>query len=170
MAHMSRESVAWGDAGIEQTLAIMSQLVSDGVDTPSVVGFARRLAVQAGVRRSALQAMTIQAFLQRVWRFVNDPADRELLVAPDVLLANYHVAGYIAGDCDEAAVLGATLGKAIGLAPTWTVYAFEDGPPETWTYHVFAALLTDDGRTVSLDVTRPAGPVPAPSRILTMDA
>lgn len=171
MTHMSRATIAWGDAGVEQTLAMMAGLIDEAIDTPDVVYFARRLAVQAGVRRPYFQALAIRTWLARAWRFVDDPRDRDLLVSADELLRQYRDYGFIAGDCDEAAILGAALGRAVGFRAQLVVYGFpSDDPTEPDRYsHVFAVLLTDDGRPISLDVTRPAGPVLAPTRSLITD-
>lgn len=166
MTHTSRIAISGGDAGVMQTLTIMANLIDEGVDSPTVVQFARHLAVRAGVRRPYMQALAIQSWLSRVWRFVDDPADRDLLTSPDWLLAQYQQHGIIAGDCDEAAVLGAALGKSIGLAVQLVVIGF---PPDDHFSHVYAVLLTDDGQGVSLDVTRPRGPVPAPTRVSSVD-
>lgn len=154
-----------------ETLNAMTTLVDEGVDAPAVVMIARQLAVMAGVRRPYFQALAIQAWMKRVWRYVDDPNDRDLLIAPDVLLQQFDAVGFIAGDCDEAAIVGAALGRAIGLSAQFVVLGFaSDDPTQPDRFaHVFAVLLTDDGQHISLDVTRPAGPVPPPTRILTVD-
>lgn len=163
--------VAWGDAGVSQTLALMSQLIDEGVDSSDVVLFARRLAAQAGVRRPYLQALTIQNWLKRVWRFVDDPLDRDLLTAPDWLLAQFCAQGFVAGDCDEAAILGGALGKSVGFGVRLVALGFPADDPTQLDRlsHVYAVLLTDDGREVSLDVTRPAGPVAEPTCMMIVD-
>jgi hypothetical protein len=171
MAHTSRVSIAYGDAGVEQTLTVMAQLIDEGVDSPHVVLFARMMAVRAGVRNQYAQAQAIRAWMARVWRFVDDPPDRDLVTSADWLLAQLQVSPIIAGDCDEAAILGGALGKSVGMFVRLVVLGFpssEPAEPDRLS-HVYAVLLTDDGREVSLDVTRPAGPVPAPTRLLTMD-
>lgn len=170
MTHVSFASIAYGDAGIEQTLNLMRELIDTAIDSPRVVHLARALAVQTGERRQYAQAVVIREWLKRVWRFVYDPADRELLMDVDEALNALARLGVIPGDCDEAAIVGASLGRAIGLYARLIVYAFEtDDDPAQTTYHVFAVLLTDDGREVNLDVTRPRGPVPAPTRSFAVD-
>jgi transglutaminase-like putative cysteine protease len=149
----------------------MASLVDTSLDNPEVIDAARALAVSAGPRRPYYQALAIAGFLQRVWRFVDDPNDRDTLRDPVTLLREYANTGRIAGDCDEAAILGAALGRGIGLSAQFYVLGFasDDEPGPGRLQHVFAVLLTDDGRQVSLDVTRPAGPLPVPSRIVAMD-
>lgn len=169
MTYATFAKIRSGDAGIIDTLDLMSEYIQAGIDNPTVVQFARRLAVSAGVRNQYAQAQVIRAFLSRVWRFVNDPHDRELLAEPEVSLREHLEHGIVTGDCDEAAIFGATLGRAVGLYAQLVVYEFATADPDASLAHVFAVLLTDAGETVSLDVTRPRGPVPAPSRVLAID-
>lgn len=151
---VQRVTIAWGDAGVRQTLDVMRQMVLASAGIPSVVETARSLAYYGG-------AAAIRQWMSRVWRFVPDPAHTELLATPEYLLQQLDDTGQIVGDCDDAAVLGAALGEAIGLEATFTVLAFDEGAgPTFWQpiprfSHVFASLLTPDGRTVNLDVTRP---------------
>jgi transglutaminase-like putative cysteine protease len=146
----------------------MAGLVDAGLACPILVDTARFLAVSGGVRQSLAQAHAIRTWLARVWRYVDDPQGHELLVSPEKLLRDYQRLGYIAGDCDEAAILGAALGRAVGFAARFTVLAFE-GSDDGQYEHVYASLLTSDGTEVTLDVTKPAGPVPAVSRSLSVD-
>lgn len=171
MMRVIRSLIAGGDVGVQQSLDMMASYVDDALDSQAVVYFARSLAVQAGVRRPYVQALAIKNWLARVWRFVDDPLDRDLFVTPERALVEYSATGVVTGDCDEAATLGAALGRAIGLRAQFVVYGFPSSDPEQdgRFSHVFAVLLTDDNASVSLDVTRPVGPVPDPSRVLTLD-
>ena len=86
------------------------------------------------------------------------------------MLAQFARDGWIAGDCDEVAILGAALGKSIGIPATFTALAFdspEDSPDRL--AHVFATLLPGDGDGVSLDVTKPSGPPPPVTRAVTVN-
>jgi len=169
--HMTTYVVDYGDRGVRQTLDMMRALVDAALDDLSVISLARQLAVGAGVRRPYMQALAIQGFLKRTWRFVDDPLDRDVMISPVESVAQFARNGYIVGDCDEAATLGAALGRAIGLnAEFWVLGFGSDDPAENDRLaHVFAVLLTDDGRQVSLDVTRPSGPLPNPTRTLAVD-
>lgn len=157
MTHLDIRSIDYGDRGVMQTLQAMAALVNDGVNQPTVVHFARRLAVVSGVRMYAQQAMGIRQWLAQVWRFVDDPPDRELLRDPAVLLNEYQRYGTITGDCDEVAILGAALGKAIGLQAEFVALGFynPDGTPGRYE-HVYAVVTTPTGATIDMDVTRPA--------------
>lgn len=167
----SSRSIAGGDAGALETLAIMAELTNRATRNPFVVAAARSLAVRSSSPRDDYgQAIAIREWLARRWRFVDDPTDTELLRDPENMLREYFDTGGVMGDCDEAAILGAALGKSIGLGACFTVLAFDprDGGNGGFS-HVFATLLTSDGRSVSLDVTKPAGSVPAPSRELSVE-
>lgn len=168
---VTTQAVSYGDRGVEQTLNIMCALVDAALDDPTVITLARRVAAIGG-RRPYAQALAIQGFLKRVWRFVDDPTDRDVLVAPARTVAEFFATGYMTGDCDEAATVGAALGRAVGLSAEFWVLGFASDIPEESDRlsHVFAVLLTDDGKRVSLDVTRPAGTLPNPTRLLTVSA
>jgi transglutaminase-like putative cysteine protease len=162
---VEQRSIGFGDVGTLDDLSHMAGLVDRSLSSPRVVMFARSLAARS-VRWPEAQALAIRNFLTRVWRFVEDPARRELLRDPDHMLREYEATGIITGDCDEAAILGAALGEAVGLGAQFVVLGF---PESDNNYsHVFARLLTPAGKLVSLDVTRPAGPVPAPSRVMVV--
>ncbi len=159
-------TIGTGDTGVQQTLVLMSRLVEQDQQIPLVVETARQLAVAQGAGSEYRSALTIRAWMARVWRYVGDPVTREHLEDADYLLRQYQQLAYIPGDCDEAAILGATLGKAIGIPASWTVLAFNHGPYS----HVYATLYPADGPAVELDVTRPAQRLATPTRSLTVEA
>jgi transglutaminase-like putative cysteine protease len=163
--------MGWGDVGTEHDLAHMASLIDASLDDERVIGFARAFAVTAGVRNQRAQAYAIRDWLQRVWRFVEDPARRELLRDPAHMLLEYAHDSMIRGDCDEAAILGAALGNAVGIPAQLVALAFADPdmPGRDRFQHVYAVLLTPDGEAVSLDVTKPPGPVPVATRTMTID-
>jgi transglutaminase-like putative cysteine protease len=149
----------------------MVGLVNASLTNPLVVSAARTLAANSAPARDQYrQAIAIRSWLARYFRFVDDPVGLELLRDPENLLREYYTTSRIIGDCDEAAILGAALGKAVGIPAAFTVLAFgvDDGGSEMFS-HVLATLLTDRGHTVSLDVTKPPGSVPAPTRVLSVE-
>jgi hypothetical protein len=162
--------IPWGDDGAVADLAIMREKILTATRDPTTVYAARDLAVMASPVRSnpdtLAQAMAIRAWLADVWRFVDDPKQNELLREPRRMLLEYSQKGYVTGDCDEAAILGAGLGVAIGMDAH--LVAVDFGGPEGRYGHVYA-YLTTAGVDVDLDVTKPAGPVPSPVRTLIMD-
>lgn len=168
MTTVTTGTIAWGDAGVIQTLQYMTGLIDAAVDSPVIVTFARQLAAADVTRNQVSQANVIRSWLARVWRYVDDPNDRELLRDAPAMLREYAVHHVVYGDCDEAAVLGASLGKAIGLSAQLVALGFDTDAAQRFQ-HVYAQLLTDGGQVVELDVTKPRGPIPQVTRTLTMD-
>ena len=102
----------------------------------------------------------IRRWLAAHWRFVSDPVTAELLQDPRTTLRTILEPGgpgEASGDCDDAALLGAALGMAVGLPVRWRVLGFA-GNGGTYG-HVMGYLWTG-GRWLDLDVTRPLSPLP----------
>jgi hypothetical protein len=161
----------WANQQVFGTLDVMAANVNADLEAEPVLQLARRL-VTSDPRYSSpyLRALIIRAWLAGVWKFVDDPYHREHLRTPVQLIDDYHRLGYIPGDCDEAATLGAALGKAVGLRAMFAVLAFEVGGNGADIFsHVYTVLLTDDDKAIDLDVTRPAGPVPEPTQTAMVD-
>lgn len=103
------------------------------------------------------QVRALRSFLGRVWTFVRDPVGIELVRRPERLLDLWRLKGHIPGDCDDAAVLGAALGKSVGFPARFVVLGFY-GPRMPFS-HVYAELQAPDG-WVDLDVTRTPARLP----------
>lgn len=162
-------SLGRGDVGAMDDLNHMARLVAQSIRSPIVVMQARQIARLAGERNYRAQAIGIRDFLRSVWRFVDDPRYDELLRDGEHMLRELQATGFITGDCDESAVLGAALGEAIGIEAELVALAFDPDQGGDGSYsHVYAQLLTPEGGSISLDVTRPAGSVPNPSRVLVV--
>jgi hypothetical protein len=168
---VTRKSLGTGDGAVMDTLTAMCAAVARDQASPIVVYTARQLAMNVNARSEHDAALAIRQWLGKRWVFIPDPLDDELIIDGETSLNNM-VNGQMSGDCDDVAVLGASLGKAIGIAPAFTVLAFdEEGGATVPRYsHVFASLLPIDGAPVTLDVTRPAGPVAPVARVLSVDA
>lgn len=152
-----------GDSGTAQTVAQMRNLVNSSLTDPVVVATARALAAAAQVRDTDGQAENIKTYLMDHFQFVRDPSGVELLSTPRFMLDSITARMYAQGDCDEAAILAAALGKAIGLRARFILLGFSGstGP----LAHVFTLLR---GRSAwhNLDVTRPQmGYTPTASRV-----
>jgi len=159
---MLLSQVATGDMGTMQTISAMRRLVNMSLVDSIVVQTARSLAAQSMPRDRDAQAYSIQAFLKEHFQFVNDPRGVELLVPPKAMLQTIARRGVVTGDCDEAAILGAALGKAIGIRACFVVLGFRG--PRGPLSHVYTVLRGSSG-WVSLDITRPErGPFPPVSR------
>lgn len=142
----------------------MAATIQDATADPYVVTFARALVKSPAayaISTQANAARVIRNFVWSVWRFVDDPVNRELLRTPYNMLMEYDACGYVMGDCDEAAMLGAALGASVGIQPTLTVMEFADNSGQY--SHIYASLLPTDGAPVSLDITRPPRGTPVPA-------
>jgi transglutaminase-like putative cysteine protease len=94
----------------------------------------------------------IRQWLNRRFRFVRDPQGVELLKSPEVMLQESDLQGEAAGDCDDAAILGASVALASGYRVRWVVLGFQRGGPYG---HVYAEANDGHGWQ-DFDVTRPA--------------
>jgi transglutaminase-like putative cysteine protease len=151
-----RVTVGWippGGLGTVATLQRMRQLVTASLVKPRVVQTARAITAECPERDGRCRALLIRRWLDEHLRFVPDPRGVELVVTPEVLLEQIERGYYTQGDCDDAAVLGAALAKAIGLRARFVVLGFleRQGP---WR-HVYAAVQVGPSVWVDLDVTRP---------------
>lgn len=144
-----RSWIPRGDLGIEWTVRRMRQLVASSLGSPLLATTAAHI-----VRRSrspAEAADRIRGFLEEAVRFEHDPRGVELLKPPDMMLEELEQRGEAVGDCDDVAVFGAALGRAIGLPARFVLLAFTHGAPFE---HVYTELQTEEGWR-ELDTTRP---------------
>lgn len=144
-----RSWIPSGDLGIEWTVRRMRRLVADARSSHLLAETARNIVTRS--RSSTEAAERIRAFLESSVRFAHDPRGVELLKPPDMMLEELEQLGEAVGDCDDVAVLGAALGRAIGLPARFVLLAFTRGAPFE---HVYTELLTDGGWQ-DLDTTRP---------------
>lgn len=160
--------VSWipgGDLGTWATLRAMRALVRAGIADRLTVETAQRIVSSCPPRDVVCEALTIRAFLTSNFRFVRDPAQQETLHPARILLEQLARDGVASGDCDDAAILGATLAAAIGFTPYAVVTGYR--VPGASFRHVIATVPLDasGSRWVDFDVTRPVGAPPrSPSR------
>lgn len=161
MTNVTRSIISSGDYGSRQTLDRMAALVNASLSVPLVIETANGIAATVPPRDYYAIAQAIRAWLTRRFRFVRDPVGVELLRDPEYQLRQWMTNGYITGDCDDAAILGAALGKAVGIGGKFVAVGFRPGGP---LVHVFTVLtgrasggIGSLGSGVDLDVTRPVG-------------
>lgn len=140
-----------GDAGTAVTLRKMASLVNQSIAKPVVRGTAVNIVRSVVPRDRRGQVQAIRQFLAERVQFVRDPVGVELLHAPDFLLRDVATRYYASADCDDVAMLGAALGKSVGLRARFIAVAFYD--PVAPYSHVWAELFDGD-RWGELDVTR----------------
>jgi transglutaminase-like putative cysteine protease len=168
MALVTRRMIFGGDFGAMQTLQHMRRLANEALADPLVIETARGIIEAAGVagRDQMGKYLALRQWLAEHLSFMPDPVGLELLSTPHYLLQQIQQRQFVSGDCDDAAILGAALGKAVGLPAKYRALSFvnQSRPFQ----HVYTLLLVQ-GRWANLDVTRsPAGTPPAPARTLDL--
>ena len=160
MTQTNAEPLGSGDYGAAQTLDRMAALVNRSLSVPLVVETANGIAALVPPRDYVAIAQAIRAWLQKHFRFVRDPLGVELLRDPQYQLRQWMAQGYISGDCDDVAILGAALGKAVGIGARFMAVGFRPGGPLVHVYTILTGRADGGigslGRGVDLDVTRPA--------------
>ena len=112
------------------------------------------------------QIQAIGAWLNAHFRYLSDPVGVELLRDPNGGITEILRYGYTQGDCDEAAMLSATLGMANGIPARFRALAFYS--PTAPFSHVICDLLGPGNTWIPIDITKPANMdvPPTPTRTL----
>lgn len=154
------EPLGTGDYGARQTLRRMRDLVNRSLTVPLVVETANGIAALVPPRDYVGIAKAIRSWMTQRFRFVRDPLGVELLRDPVYQLNQLSTLGYISGDCDDAAVLGAALAKSVGIGARFVAVSFQPGAPLVHVYTVLTGRMDGGigslGPGIDLDVTRPA--------------
>lgn len=151
-----------GDSGTLATVAHMRRFVRRGVMYPLTVQLAGLIVEGAGEYRPA-QARALRSWLDHNTRFLPDPHGPELLRSVPEMLEMLRARGWVLADCDDIAILGAALGKAVGFPARFTLLGFHH--PGLPFRHIYSELF-DGQRWVDLDVTRPSQPIAPVKRVL----
>lgn len=148
-----RQAIFGGDLGSLQTLQRMKRIVNESLSDPLVIETARGIVEHAGIlgRDEAGKYMAIREWMADHLAFMPDPVGVELLSTPHYMLARIRAAEFVSGDCDDAAILGAALGKAVGLRAKFRALGFSSRSRPF--QHVYTLLLVR-GRWANLDTTR----------------
>ncbi len=130
------------DARVEATIDVMRATIDHAPEWPEV----RALANIASMHRGGPIA-GVWALLKAWVRFRRDPPGVEFPARPDRLAAAILKGRAVQGDCDDVAVLGGSLLRALGIRPALIVMGrSESGPYE----HVYFGAVVD-GRLIPLD-------------------
>lgn len=140
-----------GDAGTRCTLKDMRTLVLSSLQEPVVRDLALSIIRQSRSHDYSGQAIAIREWVDNHFQFVRDPVGIEELRSPTDMARLLSRSPLIQGDCDDAAVFTAALGRAIGLRAKFTAVAFVD-PRAPYT-HVYTWLWTHEGWR-DMDITR----------------
>jgi hypothetical protein len=139
-----------GEAGTEQTITVMRELVDQAAADP---GFVRRAvdilrSVPAFDELGETEALF--EWVRRNIRFTKDPLTKEKLYPPQELLK------IRAGDCDDISMLLGALLIAVGYpARLVTVSANRNHPQEFSHVYVEAEVPAGSGRWIAMDPARP---------------
>jgi hypothetical protein len=164
---VTRFSIGEGDAGIQRTVEIVSELIRQEAATPQV----RYAAVDviAGVDPTDLggQLYALRDWVSDHFVFLRDPSTvNDTVIAPSEQLRIIGEQGRVFADCDCAAALAGALAAAIGMRVSLVTVAFLDTGGAF--SHIWASatppvrFVDGQGRQawVEFDVTRSAQRIP----------
>lgn len=98
-----------------------------------------------------LQGTDWESYLRSVFRYREE--NEEIVRTPEFMVSDLETTGTIEGDCDDVAVLAASIAKAIGYDVRFTALQ----TTTLWEYdHVFAEIF-DRGNWIPIDITVPGG-------------
>lgn len=144
--HYTLEQIPPGKAGTDATLRRMGELVTAGLHGQFCRLVCHRILASHGVPGTDQQqiARTLFKWVRRHVRYVRDPVGLETVQDPAVTIR------LGSGDCDDSAVLLATLAQTAGLQVRFVVV----GPSVNQAVHVYTQLLVG-GRWLNADTTTP---------------
>jgi len=146
-----RTGVPSGDGQTRATLAIMGRVARAAAINPRIVNVATDIVRHVPGREVERQVAELAAWARRSIEFLPDPLfDGDWIRTPAFLLDELAHYGRARGDCDDAAVLVAALGMAIGIPARFRAVAFRPGGPFE---HVWTELQTPAG-WITVDPTR----------------
>lgn len=140
----SLHNVLDGDRGIGQTLDTMNSVVNLYKKSPPLRELAMRIVREVPNQNFAGEAATLQKWVQNKIRYVMDVNGVETLQSPMVTLRLEQ------GDCDDMAILLATLLQCIGHKTRFRAVGFNGGRLS----HVFPETLVGR-RWMTMECTKP---------------
>ncbi len=159
--------IPWGDQGTKAVIKRMVGFARSGSVHPIVRNVAVDILHSEGIegRDSTSQLLAIRDWLDSNVEFMRDPSGAELVQTPARMIADLTDPArpsILRIDCDDAAVLAAAIGKAMGLRARFVGVGFvsERGPIR----HIWTELSAPSGplaaRWSDMDVTRQAQHIP----------
>jgi hypothetical protein len=138
-----REPLLSGDAGVEQTIQTMRELVDEALHDPAIIRLATDIVRSVPAFDDASELKALFDWEIGNIRFTKDPVNKEKLYPPAELLK------IRAGDCDDMSMLIATLAMAVGY-PARLVTVAVNGDEFS---HVYAEANLN-GQWIPLDTAR----------------
>ncbi len=148
-----QQEIPYGFRGSVATIDRMRSIVRASLRQELVIRTATRIVMFQPSRDQEAHAQAIREYLTRVFHFVPDPKGVETLRTPLYQLREIEGMGAVGGDCDDAAILGAALGMAVGIRAFFRIVKFRPGADYA---HVFTILTPRAAPVIDLDVTKPA--------------
>ena len=129
---------------------------------PAVRDAAARVVATCGPTGMRCRAFRLLQYVRQAMRYVPDPREVEAVGLASFHLQNIARQGYTWGDCDDAAVMLATMARAVGLRTRFAVASFLETRA---LHHVWTEALAG-GEFLTLDPFRSERLLRAPSRVL----
>lgn len=142
------EPLLSGDAGVEQTIALMRKLVDDALRDPSIVRLATDIVRSTPAFDDFAEANALYEWVRRNIRFTKDPVNKEKLYPPAELLK------IRAGDCDDISMLLSTLLMAVGYPARLMTVATPSSPDQFSHVYVEAEIPAGSGHWLAVDPAR----------------
>ena len=113
---MSRvTAVPEGVDGVAGIVAQLNGLKAQYGRLPAIRSMALRIIAGLGNHDQAGQITKLAGFVRGAVRYVCDPLNLEYIQTPDAMLLEIARNGYVYGDCDDHALLFASLAESIGI-------------------------------------------------------
>jgi hypothetical protein len=127
-----------GDAGTEQTIKLMRQLVDEDLANSRFVNFARSLVAHVPAHDEYSEVEAVYDWVHSNIRFVKDPVTKEVLVPPSEILKSRQ------DDCDGISMLLGALYLAIGYNARLVTVAANNQAPDEFS-HVYIEVEVPPG-------------------------
>jgi hypothetical protein len=146
-----------GRAGVVETLKVMSRLVRDGKKNLTIRLAAVSLLRECNQKNYSCEVKILHGFVRDFIRYVQDIRDVETIATPEKTLE------FAAGDCDDKAVLLASMLESIGHPTRFVAIGFAPGV----FVHVYVETKIGES-WIPLETTEPweAGDEPDPQIVL----
>lgn len=135
-----------GDAGVLETLKEMRSIVRTWRASPIVLQRATELTRPCPGKDWLCEARALHRYVRDAIRYQMDPRDVETIRTPELTMRER------AGDCDDKAVLLASLLEAVGHPSAFVALAF--GAPPAPFSHVYVETRVGD-RWIAAETTEP---------------
>ena len=145
----ARLAIADGNRGIFQTVGLMREFVKEGRCDPPIVANARALCQVCPEKDQFAEMYELFCFVRDQVRYVADVLDVET-ISPA-----WYTLETLSGDCDDQAVLLASLLEAVGIPTRFAITAYSQAREFE---HVYLLGMVPDGRFIAMDPTEP-GPL-----------